>query len=114
MVATIAENLRRQNGAINENLLQQFRNAEENISGDAGTRAAFKKLQEIMSDRNDNSIESNKLAKQRLEFMENQIKNNRNLNDEDRGYFEQLIKQSKMSAEENLGLNKKAVELASV
>jgi len=114
MVATIAENLRRQNGAINENLLQQFRNAEENISGDAGTRAAFKQLQEIMSDRNDNSIESNKLAKQRLEFMENQIKNNRNLNDEDRGYFEQLIKQSKMSAEANLGLKNKASELASV
>ena len=114
MVATIAENLRRQNGAINENLLQQFRNAEGNISGDAGTRAAFKQLQEIMSDRNDNSIESNKLAKQRLEFMENQIKNNRNLNDEDRGYFEQLIKQSKISAEANLGLKKKAGELASV
>tara|TARA_B110000211_G_scaffold141438_1_gene161542 strand:- start:209 stop:2869 length:2661 start_codon:yes stop_codon:yes gene_type:complete len=114
MVATVAENLRRQNGAINENLLEQFRNAEENISGDAGTRAAFKQLQDIMNDRNDNSIESNKLAKQRLEFMEKQLKNNQNLKEEDKEYFQQLIRQSKMSADANLGLKKKAGELASV
>ena len=114
MVATIAENLRRQNGAINENLLEQFRAAEENVSTDAGTQAALKQLQDIMSDRNDNSIESNKLAKQRLEFMERQVKNNDQLNAQDKEYFQQLIKQSKASTEANLGLKQKATELASV